>query len=104
MAKDKKWEDFSEAKNFSEPRGLGLDKKCRLCQEPLPQVAIYDLNKIALREGFCSWSCLVSGIDSTTIAALIKKERRKKKAETKPESRQKMHSKPQGERLEPKHR
>ena len=75
MAKDNKWEDFSGAKDFSEPKNMSLEKKCRLCQEPLPQVAIYDLNKIALREGFCSWGCLVVGMDSTMIAALIKKER-----------------------------
>jgi len=51
------------------------DKKCKLCEEPLPQVAIYDLNKIAIQEGYCSWSCLVADMNSTTIAALIKKER-----------------------------
>ena len=55
------------------------DRRCKLCQEPIPQVAIYQLNKLAIREGFCSWSCLVSGMDSTTIAALIKREREKEK-------------------------
>ncbi len=75
MSDDKKWEDYSEAKNFSEPKDSSLERKCKLCKEPIPQVAIYDLNKIAIREGFCSWSCLVSGMDSRTVAALIKKER-----------------------------
>jgi len=72
---EKKFKDYSEAKNFSEPKGLGLDKKCRLCKEPIPRQALYALNILAIEQGYCSWSCLVSGMNSTTIAALIKRER-----------------------------
>ena len=72
---DKKFKDYAEAKNFSQPKSLDIDKRCKLCEEPIPQVVIYDLNKIALRQGYCSWSCLVGDMDSTTIAALIKRER-----------------------------
>ena len=78
MANDNKFKDYSEARNFSEPRGLGLDKYCKLCEEPLPQVVIYALNKLALKQGYCSWSCLVSGMNSASIAALIKREREDK--------------------------
>jgi len=53
------------------------DKKCKLCEEIIPKITIYQLNQIAVSQGYCSWSCLVSSMDSTTIAALIKKEREK---------------------------
>lgn len=66
-------------KNFSESKASSSDKLCKLCQEPVPQITIYQLNKIATQQGFCSWSCLISGMNSTTIAALIKAEREKEK-------------------------
>ena len=56
---------------------MANDKKCKLCEESVPQITIYQLNKIAIQEGYCSWSCLVSSMDSTTITALIKQEREK---------------------------
>ena len=56
---------------------MAKENLCRLCQEPVPKITIYQLNKIATREGFCSWSCLVGSMNSTTIAALIKAEREK---------------------------
>jgi len=64
-------------KDYSESKASSSIKQCKLCKEPLPQVAIYRLNKLALREGFCSWGCLVGGMNETTIAALIKQEREK---------------------------
>jgi len=55
------------------------DKQCKLCREALPQVVIYRLNKLALREGFCSWGCLVAGMNETAIVALIKAERERER-------------------------
>lgn len=58
---------------------MANNRRCRLCREPVPQVTIYRLNKIAVREGFCSWGCLIGGMDSTTVVALLKAEREKAK-------------------------
>ena len=66
-------------KNFSEAKERTSNKRCRLCKEPLPQIAIYRLNEIALRQGFCSWGCLVGGMNEISIVALIKREREKDK-------------------------
>ena len=74
---DKKLKDYAEAKDFSESKDLGLEKHCLLCQEPIPRKTLYVLNEIAIENGYCSWICCAIAMDSTTIDALIKKEREK---------------------------
>lgn len=75
MAKD------NQDKNYSEPKERTSNKHCRFCQEQLPKLAIYKLNKIALKQGYCSWGCLIGGMDSTTIVAFLKEEREKTDSE-----------------------
>jgi hypothetical protein len=66
------------------------DKKlCKLCKEPIPKLAIHALNKIAIREGFCSWICISMKIGRAKAMALINKH--KGEAVRSAESREKMH-------------
>lgn len=52
------------------------DKHCKLCEEPIPQKTIYNLNRIAVKEGYCTWSCLIAHMKPSQVSALIKRERR----------------------------
>jgi len=37
----------------------GLPKLCKLCEEPLPKVALAFSNRIAIEEGYCCWMWLL---------------------------------------------
>jgi hypothetical protein len=38
------------------------DKLCKLCEEPLPKVALAFNNRIAIDEGYCCWMCMNSDL------------------------------------------
>ncbi len=38
------------------------DKLCKLCEEPLPKVALAFSNRIAIEEGYCCWMCMNSDL------------------------------------------
>lgn len=50
------------------------DKLCKLCQEPLPKLALHFSNKLAIERGFCCWICLSMKIGHIKALALIKEE------------------------------
>ena len=51
------------------------DKRCKLCQEPVPQITIYTLNRIAVKRGFCSWTCLTMKLGYDEVSKIIEKEK-----------------------------
>ena len=40
----------------------GLIKLCKLCEEPLPKVALAFSNRIAIELGYCCWMCISSDL------------------------------------------
>jgi len=62
-----------DSANFSEGKIANSIKKCRLCQEPLPKMALYKLNRIAIAESFCSWLCLSMKLGYPKTKELIKR-------------------------------
>ena len=74
------------------------DRHCKLCKELIPKVALYAMNILAIEHGYCSWFCLSMKEGHKKAMAIIEKERIRRKAVREPESRQKMHEKPQERR------
>ena len=38
------------------------NKLCKLCQEPLPKIALAFSNRIAIELGYCCWMCIGSDL------------------------------------------
>jgi len=60
-------------KNFSESKASSSAKKCRGCDEVVPKMALYKLNRIAIAESFCSWLCLSMKLGYPKTKELIKR-------------------------------
>ena len=89
---DKKFKDYAEAKNFSEPKDLGLDKKCLLCQEPLPRAALAFSNTMAISLSYCSFMCMVGALGDKAYQVLSDKAKQNREDAT------------QAKQLEPRYR
>lgn len=51
-----------------------MSDECKLCKEPLPVKALYRLNQIAIREGYCSWICCSMDLGEKESNALLDRE------------------------------
>jgi len=60
-------------KNFSESKERTLSRFCTGCKEPIPKMALYKLNRIAIAESFCSWLCLSMKLGYPKTKELIKR-------------------------------
>ncbi len=54
---------------------------CKLCLEPLPKIALYTLNRIAIKRGYCSWVCLAGALDPEKVNKLLRDRRDNKSSE-----------------------
>lgn len=54
------------------------DKHCKLCQEPLPKLALHFSNQIAIEFGYCSWMCMNSDLGEEKAYAILGNRSRQK--------------------------
>ena len=80
MNKDKKWEDYSQARNFSEPKNLDIDKKCKGCGEPVPKLALAFSNTAAIEHGYCCWMCCLSHLGSEKAYRILEDKAKQNQA------------------------
>jgi len=41
---------------------MSNDRHCKLCEEPLPQLALAFSNSVAIEHGWCCWICMLSDL------------------------------------------
>ena len=58
-------------KNFSESKTSNAIKKCRLCKEPVPKVALGFSNQVSISCGWCSWICMLSDLGNDRAYAIL---------------------------------
>lgn len=49
------------------------DKLCKLCQEPLPKLALAFSNGVAIDEGYCCWVCMLGDLGDKKAYARLEK-------------------------------
>lgn len=81
MANDK------HIRNFSEGKGLNSIKKCRLCKEPIPKIALAFSNSVAIEEGYCCWMCMISHLGDEKAYARLGDKSKQNRAERPQERR-----------------
>lgn len=54
------------------------DKLCKLCEEPLPKVALAFSNRIAIEEGHRCWMCISSDLDEEKAYSILGQKSRQK--------------------------
>ncbi|MBA7535163.1 hypothetical protein ES705_27416 [subsurface metagenome] len=64
-----------QIRNFSEGKGLNSDKRCKLCEEPLPFYALHFSNKKAISLGYCSFICMLGALGDKAYIMLTAKNR-----------------------------
>lgn len=47
------------------------DGRCKLCEEPLPKLALHFSNQIAIEFGYCCWMCMNSDLGKEKAQALL---------------------------------
>ena len=82
MVNEKKFKDYAEARNFSEPKGLSFPKHCKLCKEAVPKIALAFSNQAAHEAGYCCWMCCLSHLGDKKAYQILSdkaKENREKR-------------------------
>jgi len=65
------------------------DRRCKLCEELLPQLALHFSNQIAIECGYCCWMCMTAALGEEKAHRMLADK-----------SGQKMHESPQETRSE----
>lgn len=50
---------------------MANNRHCKLCEEPLPQLALHFSNQIAIEFGYCSWMCMNSDLGEEKAYAIL---------------------------------
>lgn len=58
-------------KNFSESKAVSSDKRCKLCKEPIPKLALAFCNSVAIECGWCCWICCLSDLGNEKAYKLL---------------------------------
>lgn len=71
-----KWPDYQKKKKEREEgqeRQTMTDKKlCLHCRQLISGDALYVLNQVAQRRGYCSWACLVVALDPEIVNKMLR--------------------------------
>jgi len=80
-------------------------KYCKLCEEPIPKLALAFSNGVAIENGYCCWICMLSDLGTDKAFPILEKKakvnqaaRIKARSGTGPESGKNSPERPQGER------
>lgn len=49
-------------------------RHCKLCREPLPQIALAFSNSTAIEQGYCCWMCCLSDLGTEKAYAVLEKK------------------------------
>lgn len=60
---------------------MANDKHCKLCEEPLPKVALAFSNRIAIEEGYCCWMCMNSDLGKEKSYSILSERTRQNRQE-----------------------
>lgn len=73
----------NNSKNFSESKTSNSIKKCRLCKEAIPKLALGFSNQAAIKAGWCSWVCMLSAIGTDRAYAILEDKAKENREERK---------------------
>ena len=58
---------------------MSSEKFCKSCSEILPVDALYVLNRIAIKRGYCNWPCLTKALSPEEVDKMLRDRRNKAK-------------------------
>lgn len=50
------------------------DDLCKLCEEPLPKLALGFANSVAIEQGYCCWICMLGDLKAEKAYSLLDKK------------------------------
>ena len=50
------------------------EDRCKLCEEPLPKLALTLSNSVAIEHGYCCWICMLSHLKSEEAYSFLEKK------------------------------
>ena len=60
---------------------MANDKLCKLCQEPLPKIALAFSNSVAIEHGYCCWMCCLSDLGTEKAYAILEDKAKENRQE-----------------------